>query len=834
MGNELKTFWQFLEEHSVRVPIIQRDYAQGRDGKAELRKAFLTDLKKALDSSERLKLDFVYGATEHGAVNPLDGQQRLTTLWLLHWYVAYMAGKVNDNTSKTFKRFSYETRLSSREFCERLSSFSKPFPDGKGIVAHIQNQTWFRSSWHHDPTIHSMLRMLGGSEYGALDGLEGIFNASHDGECLECGLEQCPVSQVKCDPYEKYWNRLTGNECPIVFLYLDIHGIGQTDDLYIKMNARGKPLTSFEDFKADLTGYISRQASKEPNAKNRGHELDDPETGLAIKMDTTWMNGIFWKSKSSDSAVDEIYFAFINRFFFNAYALTMTEASDIKAGDDNVFDFLYGRNALGESEDARIAYLGFDSVYRKVIGKDGGILDRLAETLDHFRESSMSPDLFGPPWASGDFHFVPRYKKGEKEEVVPIFDFAGNTIREIIGITQPNRVAFHAVCKFFEHGWNAENEKNELLALKDWMRVVWNIVENGNVDSIHRMVGCLKLLDELGEHSHCILKWLNSPDVTIKSDFAKDQIAEEIEKARQILSVRSVDWKDKIEKAEKAAYFKGAIRFLFRDENGETDWSEFDKKSAKAEEYFDANGVKESYKAALTRAIVLACEKWNGDGGVYANQLFNPNAETWKKILCSKSFAKAVHSILVSDELKNVFVSSRFQDGDQGATTYVKPVLENFPFQWAVKNLPEGRIGWSYERLVFYKRYSHDDSKKILFDWGGFQRNAILNAMRNEIEVDQRNIIEKCTYFVRGWDVSFKYNKHWFRWLGSPNRTLGEYDLYLLKEAWKEDSSYAKHGMNEKAVGDLRGYFCFNLEESDTVEVFKEKLVSLIHAFNLS
>ena len=74
MSNELNTFWQFLEEHFVRVPIIQRDYAQGRVGKEELRKAFLTDLKKALDSNDRLKLDFVYGATEHGGVNPLDRQ----------------------------------------------------------------------------------------------------------------------------------------------------------------------------------------------------------------------------------------------------------------------------------------------------------------------------------------------------------------------------------------------------------------------------------------------------------------------------------------------------------------------------------------------------------------------------------------------------------------------------------------------------------------------------------------------------------------------------------------------------------------------------------------
>ena len=88
------TFWRFLVSHTIKIPIIQRDYAQGRKGKEELRKAFLNDLKASLDSGNTLKLDFVYGASENGEWNPLDGQQRLTTLWLLHWYLAYMAGEI--------------------------------------------------------------------------------------------------------------------------------------------------------------------------------------------------------------------------------------------------------------------------------------------------------------------------------------------------------------------------------------------------------------------------------------------------------------------------------------------------------------------------------------------------------------------------------------------------------------------------------------------------------------------------------------------------------------------------------------------------------------------
>lgn len=103
----------------------------------------------AIFKNGSIELDFVYGTENDKTMYPLDGQQRLTTLWLLHWYVAYHAGKTNlasftedekkklknqsgklENfeaskqeivkTISTLKNFSYETRTSSREFCEKL------------------------------------------------------------------------------------------------------------------------------------------------------------------------------------------------------------------------------------------------------------------------------------------------------------------------------------------------------------------------------------------------------------------------------------------------------------------------------------------------------------------------------------------------------------------------------------------------------------------------------------------------------------------------------------------------------------------------------------------
>lgn len=795
MSNELNTFWQFLEEHFVRVPIIQRDYAQGRVGKEKLRKAFLTDLKKALDSNDRLKLDFVYGATEHGAVNPLDGQQRLTTLWLLHWYVAYMSGEINDNTSKIFKRSTYETRISSREFCERLSYFSKPLPDGKGIVAHIQNQTWFRSSWHHDPTIQSMLRMLGGSEHGALDGIEGVFNACHDGECVECRLNQCPLSQVKCDSYDEYWNRLTGNECPIVFHYLDIHGIGQTDDLYIKMNARGKPLTSFENFKADLAGYISRQASKGSNAKEIWEELNNPETGLAIKMDTDWMNGIFWKNKSSDRAVDEIYFAFINRFFFNAYILNMAK-SDIMKGEDEVFDFLYGRNAKAESSDDQISYFGFDSAYARVLENEPKLLKRLADTLDNFLSFAARDEIiFQSPWGEeGNFRFVPGYESpGELH-----YDFAGNQIRKIGKIIQPHRVVFHAVCKFFEQGWRDGDDD----ALRNWMRVVWNIVENANINTIPSMIGCLKLVNELAEHSHNILAFLSNPDIKILSDFADEQVREERMKARKL--IHDERWEEWILQAEKMVWLKGRIMVLFHDGD-----------ATSIERFKDRLTILEAvFKTAQTRTYYLQkilLSRYNAKLPEHVIDLSDNDAN--KKLLLTRFLSDCFRSID-----KNVIVHN---DNAWISDLTQSSLLEN----------SRGKLVGSKDGVAVL--WGTSGCRWVSFGnsvWGnvilGKRRNLIVTTPGIEME-DSSGIVPN-TDFVCGRNVNFRYKEYWFQWWGVPNEA--EYDVYLLRRDWRkhEDDPWMYHVEDASQTGDKRELYCFRVFSTDNCTSFAEKLDTLI------
>ena len=87
-------------KNNVEIPIIQRDYAQGRtdDKTSKIRKDFLDILfnfisNKLEGKSAEIELDFIYGFSDVKTDNkttfiPIDGQQRLTTLWLLYWFIS--------------------------------------------------------------------------------------------------------------------------------------------------------------------------------------------------------------------------------------------------------------------------------------------------------------------------------------------------------------------------------------------------------------------------------------------------------------------------------------------------------------------------------------------------------------------------------------------------------------------------------------------------------------------------------------------------------------------------------------------------------------------------
>lgn len=256
----------------ITIPIIQRDYAQGRDDTqaSRVRHRFLSVLHDALVSGTKVSLDFIYGSVENGRLVPLDGQQRLTTLFLLHYYIARHEN-VDEKEWSFLRRFSYETRVSSREFCFALLDFKPDFTRDT-LSESIRDEAWFLMEWESDPTVTAMLVML-----------DAIHTKFHDSSQL--------------------WPRLTGDA--VTFFFLSIKDMGLTDDLYIKMNSRGKPLSDFEHFKAELELQISK------------YDTELAHT-VAMRFDCEWTN-MLWPlrnsgtgNKDDDNTVDDEFLRLIH------------------------------------------------------------------------------------------------------------------------------------------------------------------------------------------------------------------------------------------------------------------------------------------------------------------------------------------------------------------------------------------------------------------------------------------------------------------------------------------------------------------------------------------
>lgn len=279
------SFIDILSQNNIVIPIIQRDYAQGRNDvkTIKIRKDFLGAIFDVLQqrvqpSSDRgLELDFIYGfssiAEGKSTFAPIDGQQRLTTLWLLLWYVSVKENdKVSTAQKEMLSNFRYETRHSTTVFCEQLLLFNPTFIN-QNIVDEITNQPWYFEAWNFDPSIKAMLVML--------NDIEVRYN------------------ELKSD---KVWDILNHPQNPFYFHKLDMEKVGLPDDLYIKMNSRGKPLTEFEYFKAGFLEIIENEILKKrfENSIDQKwaeciwtivHEKfkNDPKIDLALLVDDCFM-----------------------------------------------------------------------------------------------------------------------------------------------------------------------------------------------------------------------------------------------------------------------------------------------------------------------------------------------------------------------------------------------------------------------------------------------------------------------------------------------------------------------------------------------------------------
>jgi hypothetical protein len=574
----------------VEIPIIQRDYAQGRESAHEVRKLFLGALHDALASGNPLDLDFVYGHSVQRAATtifqPLDGQQRLTTLFLLLWYLAWRDGALDDLQQRfkagTRARLCYSVRQSSREFFDGLVQYTPQQAPQSGIKvsALITDEPWFFRSWKLDPTVHAALSML---------------DAIHDRFVGACGF------------YERL---VAPGRSPVTFHHLDLGKFGLSDDLYIKMNARGRPLTVFETFKARLEQRLHTLFEGETM------ELDRRQVPIAEyfsrRIDKEWTD-LFWSEVKHDDhpQVDQ---SFMSLFAALALVNRLPECDEL--------DELDGLEQLRQPARKEISFGRYIEL--------GCLQPRLIRTLISVLDS----------WSAGSEDFNPHMRDTD------YFDAAATCRQVTRGSTQLTYellVKFHAYSAFLARFRGPADPA----ALDDWMRVVCNLAEHRPYDNLHDLKQAIGGVDSLLEHAGAILEYLRTPGASVRG-FRTFQPPEERLKAALLL--KNPAWSDLIRSAERHGYFRGQVGFLLEfsgvasaaSAQPACDWDElkdegyrgqFASYFAKASAVFDGKGLV-GFKDCKWERALLALGDYLPDVGANYSFLVNASRDaSWKRLL---------------------------------------------------------------------------------------------------------------------------------------------------------------------------------------------------------
>lgn len=218
-----------LSRYRVVIPGIQRHYVQGANNpKAEsVRKQFIKEIFTAIEEKQHeFNLHFIYGPINTDGEDsfvPVDGQQRLTTLWLIARYAAEKAEPSDcKDLLRLLSRFTYEDRINAKRFCQALTCEDSRWDITQDPNPDILCQDWFVNYWKEDETVASMIRML--------STIHEEWNKHQDTITAEDVLEAI-ASKIRFE------------------LKIDAFG----DDIYMKMNARGLQLTQWENFKGKFS-----------------------------------------------------------------------------------------------------------------------------------------------------------------------------------------------------------------------------------------------------------------------------------------------------------------------------------------------------------------------------------------------------------------------------------------------------------------------------------------------------------------------------------------------------------------------------------------------------
>ncbi len=242
----------------IVVPEIQRDYVwqyeqvagllsslvndfisyqnnempEGIPGDAQLQSSFEEFYKKRLYSSN---IGFIYAYCDEelaGRYFLIDGQQRITTIYLL---LLCLANR-NDNLQGRFKgtymndagpKLDYRVREHAHTFFRKFCLHQVTAPGS------AEDKTWFHLFYENDVTIRNLI-----SNFNSIAQL----------------LNRYELNEIDFYDYLENYTE---------FWYFDTNISEQGEELYIYMNARGEHVQSNENIKADLLSRLENEDAKD-------------------------------------------------------------------------------------------------------------------------------------------------------------------------------------------------------------------------------------------------------------------------------------------------------------------------------------------------------------------------------------------------------------------------------------------------------------------------------------------------------------------------------------------------------------------------------------------
>ena len=263
----------FSGNRRIVIPDLQRDYCWGNETnkkasgeEGELVSDFLNNLIEQfeLKASDELNLGLFYGyEVPANHIQLCDGQQRLTTLYLLLGMLNKMTGKFRCHLISDYEYvhddkepyLNYAIRESSLYFLSDL--VCKFFIDCDEEVESIRRSEWFFNEYSLDPSINSMLN--------ALNIIEKIVSGKDEQWLVAFG--------------DWLLNKLT-------FLYFDMENRRNGEETFVVINTTGEPLSATQNLKPLI---IAADINKGVQGIDYGWENIE-----------TW----FWKNKCQDNGND--------------------------------------------------------------------------------------------------------------------------------------------------------------------------------------------------------------------------------------------------------------------------------------------------------------------------------------------------------------------------------------------------------------------------------------------------------------------------------------------------------------------------------------------------